>query len=382
MAEVGNVSGPTRVLFLYWGRRGLSRFALELARAALADERLDATISVSRQNESFPAFAEFRHRLLPVDTFQSNVGALTQAWRVPLLQRSLADYCLGHRIQAVIELMPHVWSSLVLPSIKRGGARYATIVHDAETHPGDYRSYSIQGLIDRSIAQADVVLTLSKAVAGRLIVIGRAPRSKVFTLFHPDLDFGGSVRNELPRPGEPLRLAFLGRIMPYKGLPLFVDTIELLRRDGMEVEAGVFGEGALGHNADRLKALGAEVVNRWLTETEISDALSRYHALVLSHIEASQSGVAAAAFGAGLPVVATPVGGLIEQVFDGINGVMATSADSYSLADAVKRLAADPQLYGAMSRYLRETKAERSMTRFIEDCVSHALYARLPEEGA
>jgi glycosyltransferase involved in cell wall biosynthesis len=375
----GDLSGPTRVLFLYWGRRGLSRFALELAHAALADERLDATISVSRHNESFPDFAKFGDRLLPVDTFASNAGALTQTWRIPLLRRRLADYALAHRSQAVIELMPHVWSSLVLPPVKLGRVRYATIVHDAETHPGDYRSYSIQRLIDRSIAQADVVLTLSEAVAGRLVATGRAPRRKIFTLFHPDLDYGGFAKRQLPRMGEPLRLAFFGRIMPYKGLHLFVDTIEVLRSDGIAVEAGVFGEGALGQSAARLEALGAEVVNRWLTETEIGAFLPRYHALVLSHIEASQSGVVAIAFGAELPIIATPVGGLIEQVQDGVNGLLATSADAYSLAASVKRLAADPELYSAMCSHLRQTKAERSMTRFVENCVSHALYPRLPD---
>lgn len=158
-----------------------------------------------------------------------------------------------------------------------------------------------------------------------------------------------------------------------------MDTIEVLRSDGIAVEAGVFGEGALGQSAARLEALGAEVVNRWLTETEIGAFLPRYHALVLSHIEASQSGVVAIAFGAELPIIATPVGGLIEQVQDGVNGLLATSADAYSLAASVKRLAADPELYSAMCSHLRQTKAERSMTRFVENCVSHALYPRLPD---
>lgn len=376
----GVLEAPARVMFLYWGRRGVSRFALELAQAALADEWYDATISVSRQNESFAAFAGLGDRLLPIDTFASHAGVLTQAWRIPLLRRRLGRQVAAHRIQAVIELMPHVWSSLVIPAAKVAGARYATIVHDAETHPGDYRSYSIKGLVDRSISQADVVLTLSEAVASRLVASGKVPRSKVFTLFHPDLDFAGGARHQLPRAGEPIRLAFLGRIMPYKGLPLFVDTIEMLRQDGVAVEAGVFGEGALGESARRLEAMGAEVVNRWLTEAEIGAILPRYHALVLSHVEASQSGVAAIAFGAGLPVIATPVGGLIEQVQDGINGVLAARADAYALAEAVKRLVADPQLYAAMSSHLRATKAERSMDRFVEACVSHALYARVPDQ--
>ena len=54
----GRVVDPARVMFLYWGRRGLTQFALEVGRAAVADPGLQASLSVSRQNENFAAFNE------------------------------------------------------------------------------------------------------------------------------------------------------------------------------------------------------------------------------------------------------------------------------------------------------------------------------------
>ncbi len=49
--------------------------------------------------------------------------------------------------------------------------------------------------------------------------------------------------------------------------------------------------------------------------------------------------VVAAAYGAGLPVVATPVGGLAEQVVDGTTGVLARGSTSAAdFADAIRRL--------------------------------------------
>ena len=126
--------------------------------------------------------------------------------------------------------------------------------------------------------------------------------------------------------------------------------------------------------------MGAEVINRWLTEAEIGAVLPRFHAVVLSYIEASQSGVAAAAFGAGLPVIATPVGGIIEQVQDGVNGVLAMRADALALAEAAKRLLFDPQLYRAICHNLAATKDDRSAARFVEYIVWHALYVgRAPD---
>ena len=116
-------------------------------------------------------------------------------------------------------------------------------------------------------------------------------------------------------------------------------------------------------------ALGAEVENRWLSDAELSQRLGRHHAVVLSHIEASQSGIAALAGAHGLPIIATPVGGLPEQVLDGRTGLLARSADVESLAAAIARLARDPHLYDIMCGEIRDTTRERSCMRFLDNLV-------------
>src|SRR5207248_3814804 len=50
------------------------------------------------------------------------------------------------------------------------------------------------------------------------------------------------------------------------------------------------------------------------------------------------------AMAAGLPVVATDVGGLREVVADGLTGLLAPAKDAAALADCVWRLAGDPEL--------------------------------------
>lgn len=369
---------PARVMFLYWGRRGLTQFALEVMRAAHANARIAATISVSRQNESFTKFDEFGPTVFPIDTFAANIGALTQAYRIPQLRKRFLTRLREERTQVVIELMPHVWSSLVASTIQDAGARYVTIVHDADAHPGDYRTNMVKRALDGAMIKADLVLTLSEAVAGRLAATGCLPRQKIFTLFHPDLNYSSVDAPEPPKPGAPFKLLWMGRIMPYKGLPLFLDAVEILRSDGHAIDVGVFGEGTLGNSVDRLSALGAEVVNRWLSEAEIAAVLSRFHAVVLSHTEASQSGIAAIALGAGLPAIATPVGGVVEQITDRQTGLLAARANAPALADAILELMRDPQLYRAICGNIAKTRPQRSMVRFVEDCVSHALYAGVP----
>ena len=363
------MSNSPRIMFTYWGRRGaLSQFALEATRAAVADPVLHVSVSVSRQNEIFPRFEQLGASLLAIDTFQSDLGALTRLYRIPALRRQLYDWVCRDRPEAVVELMPHVWSPLIMPIVRIAGAKYFTLTHDAEAHHGDPTSW-VKPLFDRASRSADLVFTLSDAVADRLVATAKVSRSKIRPLFHPDLNYGPG-QGDRQAAKEPFRLLFLGRIMPYKGLPLFLEMVERLQGDGIAVEVGVFGEGALGACAPQLDRMGAEVVNRWLTESEIGNVLQRYHAVVLSHTEASQSGVAAAAYGAGLPIIATPVGGLVEQVRDGVTGTVAERVDAGALAVAAKRLLLNPQTYLNACLNIRRLAHKRSMDSFIRAVVS------------
>ena len=151
---------------------------------------------------------------------------------------------------------------------------------------------------------------------------------------------------------------------------MFLDAVDLLRADNISVEVG---EGALRKLNAILRGGGAEVVNRWLLPHEISTILGRAHAIVLSHTEASQSGVAAMALAAGVPLVATPVGELVEQVQDGITGTIADAVDAPALAAAIKRLLLDPVLYKAVCANIAQTSGHRSMARFVQDCVACAV---------
>jgi len=307
--------------------------------------------------------------LFPVDTFQTGVGALA-LWRVQRLRARLLKRLVADRTQLVVTLMPHVWDPLVSPLIRQAGVRHAVVIHDAEPHPGDPHAYLHRWLL-REAGTCDLVCTLSAAVADRLAADALVPKSKIVTLFHPDLLYGPRTAPQPLEPGQEFRLLFLGRILPYKGLPVLVDAVRQLRGRGIPVKLGVFGEGPLGSLADELRSLGAEIINRWLDDAEIAALLARFHVVMLPHTAASQSGVAATAFGSGLPVIATPVGGLTEQVIDHVNGLIAERSDAESLASAIEHLYRTPALYRSMCDHIQGARASRSMQRFLADIIAH-----------
>ena len=155
--------------------------------------------------------------------------------------------------------------------------------------------------------------------------------------------------------------------MAYKGLALFVEACELLRARNQSFRVAVAGEGNLGAWADRLAAaINAVVINRWLDYGEVSALISQYDCMVLFNIEASQSGVVALAYGLGMPVIATPVGGLSEQIRDGDLGLMARSVSKRSaIADAMQLFLQDAQLRARLLKGVAQAQTDFSMARFF-----------------
>lgn len=358
----GAASGLT---VIYLGRGpGMSRFALELAQAAA--ERLDPgpiRFILSRGN---PLREQFRDVPLQVDFVPTVESAAPTSVisHFPSARRAILRNLSIHRPAAVLSLMSHIWSPLLVQSIRRLGIRYLSVTHDAHPHPGDPTAILTRWLLEEA-RRADVALTLSRFVAQQLVQRVTLRSNAVRPLFHPDLTYGAALAHRRLE-GRRLRLLFIGRIMEYKGLDLLVDAIEILRQRQVPVDLCVAGHGSLGNNADRLRRLGCEVINRWIEDDEMPALLARHDAMVCPHIEASQSGVAAVALGNLMPIVATPVGGLVEQVIDAKTGVLATHALPEPFADAIARLACDATLYEKISCHLTETAPQRSMATFLD----------------
>lgn len=326
--------------------------------------QLEASFVISSMNENVSEFAWLGNSLLSLDTFNSPLS-VTNVRNFFAGRRRLLDRIADHDVTAVVTLMPHIWTPLLARSIRARGVTYVTIIHDPVSHPGDPTGWVTPWL--RSEARlADRVITLSQTVADHMTAGGFSDPARTRSLFLPDLRYGSAQTLKGWSADKPLRLLLLGRLFKYKGLPLLLDAIEMLRSEGVHVQFGVAGAGDIGGMRERLAALDAEVINRWLDDSEIAPLLARYDAMALPYIEASQSGVAAVAFGSCMPVVAMPSGGLAEQVIEGKTGVMAEEVTARAFANAIRRLAANPALHGEISRSLQETAQERSMRAFIE----------------
>jgi glycosyltransferase involved in cell wall biosynthesis len=358
-----------RVLFVYWGRKGaLSRLTLETAKAAEAMPDVFSLVSVSTSNELYGDFQSSGVPLVPVETFETAAGAF-RLDRILTARRRIRAAIKRYDIKSVVVLMSHMWTPLLARMVRAAGANYSVVVHDAAAHPGDANAVVTDWLL-RDARYASGVVTLSAHVATQLVARGITPAGSITTLTHPTFNYRPPPATVPPAAG--FGFLFFGRIARYKGLDLFVTAAEMLRQRGVRFRIGVIGEGNLEPYRERLAALGAEVDNRWVHDDEIPAIFARYDAAVLSHVEASQSGVAVAAFSCGLPVISTAVGGLTEQVRHEDTGLVVQTVEASGIADAMERIMSDPALYARLKAGVSKHLVEISVSSFVRHLISGA----------
>jgi glycosyltransferase involved in cell wall biosynthesis len=274
------------------------------------------------------------HCDLPVATYRGLFTYLARAATAPAFVPRLARQVRRLAPDFALCAMPGPLDLAMHAALRREGVPYAVVVHDADTHPGD--GYPLQMTLQRLLVRrADAVVVLSDHVRLRLAAQGLAVGKPVIRSVLPQTAIGGlpPVRAH----GGPFRLLSFGRLLAYKGLDLLADALGQVLPDTPMV-VRVVGQGPAGAELAALCRLpGVTVENRWVPEAEIPELLAWADGLVLSHREASQSGVAAAALAARRFLVATRVGGLTEQAAGDPAAVLCeVSADS--LAAALRRV--------------------------------------------
>ena len=270
---------------------------------------------------------------LPVTTYSGLAGFVLRLAQAPVIVLSLVHRLRVLRPDLAICAMPGPLDLLLLAALRARHVPVAVIIHDADTHPGDLHPLMIR--LQRAVVRrADMLVTLSAHVADRLRQQGLVRLGVPLAVVpHPPRSFGPAP----PQPfahGGPVRLLFFGRLLAYKGLDLLADA---LRQVGPrhDLEMRIVGSGPENAALDALRGtFGVRVENRWVPEEEIGDIIGWSDALILPYREASQSGAAAAAIAARRFIIATRVGGLVEQV-QGYALAQLCEPDSHSLATAL-----------------------------------------------
>lgn len=175
----------------------------------------------------------------------------------------------------------------------------------------------------------------------------------------------------------------VGRLERIKGIGVLAQAIPRVLEDAPAVRFVFIGaarsEQKASAWADRLQTVGGERVSvlGYLEEGEMMSWYQRADIAVVPSLNyESFSYTCAQAMAAGLPVVASRIGGIPETVPDGECGMLIPPGDVDALVEALVKLAQEPELRCAMG----VAAAERASRRFSASILAEeflAIYQRL-----
>jgi len=187
----------------------------------------------------------------------------------------------------------------------------------------------------------------------------------------------------LPPPGKPrpadgrVVLGTAARLHPRKRIEDLLEAFALAQGPGPALELRIAGgvEGGCGSYAEDLRRQAAGLPVVWVGETF---DLAAFHAgldlFVMISEPAGCPNASLEAMAAGLPVIATDVGGASEQVLEGETGRLTPARDAAALARAIRELGNSPEQrlrFGAAGRARAEHhfNLDRMVSDYLRLCL-------------
>lgn len=175
-----------------------------------------------------------------------------------------------------------------------------------------------------------------------------------------------------------LRLIFVGRLTPIKGLRVLLEAFGKALEQRPELHLTLVGDGDDRAYLERLAAPLGEAVHfaGYQSQQGVAEAMAAADIFVLPSFAEGVPVVLMEAMASARPVISSLVAGIPELVEDGVSGYLVPPGDAATLAARIVRLAADPDARAAMGQAGRAKVAEAFDIR-----VEAARIARLFAEG-
>jgi len=197
-------------------------------------------------------------------------------------------------------------------------------------------------------------------------------------------DVRQAVRSRLGLASGDVVVGAVGRLVPVKNHRLLVEAFAHAHRHCDRLRLLLVGEGP-EREAIQASIAGQGVGDQVILAGERQDIDSVLNAMdiyVLSSFSEGMSLSLLEAMSAGLPVVATAVGGNVDLVEDGGSGMLVPSGDAAAMQQAIVDLAADAQMRDRMGEASRKIVVARysrdAMIRRYSDIYSRATARRNP----
>jgi len=340
-----------------------NRFDLHIASIHTYGALLKEIESLDVPHASFPIRSLYRF------------GTFLQALR-------LARYIRKHRIQ-VVHTYGLYTNLFAVPAAKLAGA---SVIIASVRDRGDILTRS-QRWFQRQVCRlADCVLVNAEAIRETLVRQGyrvenlAVIRNGIVPSKFRSTPGASPIRQELGLPADAPVVLVLSRLNPMKGVEYFLDAAAIVARALPQVRFLIVGDGLNKFDLEeRAASLGiADRVVFTGFRTDVPQLLAEASLSVLPSLSEGLSNTLLESMAAGVPVIATQVGGNPEIIEDGVSGLLVPPRDAAALAAAMNKLLSNPVLASAVREAGQRRIAEYfSMQASIQQV--EQLYSRMIE---
>lgn len=216
----------------------------------------------------------------------------------------------------------------------------------------------------------DGFVVLSDAVQKDLLSL--VPDAKYLRIDHPVYSQFGEKKNQIEARKElelntsDKYILFFGFIRDYKGLDLAIQSLKNLPEDFKLLVAGeVYG--SFEKYQKQIDDLGLQnrihLITRYINDDEVSQIFSAADVCLLPYKSATQSGITAISHHFDLPIIATNVGGLQENIKHLKSGLIVEKPDSELIGQAIQEYF-EKQYRSQFEQEIRQYKEDNSWGNF------------------
>ena len=308
----------------------------------------------------------------PVVDLRRHDGVMCSGPELHHCIRCIASRAPGSRMESAIKMTPDA-------ALKAAGALSWTPLSRLSLPLRQVRDLRERpGYIKGRMKRVDRVIAYTRLARDLLLANGVGERKTSVSTY--GIDTSNIPAATANRDVPPLRVGFVGTLAPHKGCDILVRAFEELPP---ELDATLTIHGDLERYAfytDELRRLAGEDARISFAgpfpREKIGYVLSEIDVLVVpSRWYENAPGVIYEAFAAGVPVVATDLGGLSEIVRHEENGLLFGLEDHRGLARQLRRLGEEPGLLERLRDGIRPVKTVEENVDELE-----TLYAGLLEE--
>jgi glycogen synthase len=374
-------------------RGGAERAVVLLARAFVErghDVHVAAPGIESGENDDVTLHRIPRWNIGSFDRLWRLAAPLRAVWHVMDLLNIMQAWSLNRMVRRIQPDVVHShnligcggWSARI---IARAGIPHVHTLHDVQllTPSGKFRSGKPESRVERSWI-GDIFRSARRLQFGSPMLV-TAPSPYLLKLHRAHLFFPTSrdavVANPVrfddgvklkSRVGAVRRFCFVGQVEGAKGIVVLIEAFHLLRAQFSDCTLQVVGDGSVLTMLKRVHRGSRGVIFRGrLDEDGVRAALDQADVLcVPSLIAENQPYAILEAFAAGVPVIASRVGGIPDMVVDGKTGYLVDPGSLDMLVERMRACVEDPPLIRSMGKWCQQAVAVHSSDTVAEKYLS------------